>query len=94
LIPRFGRELISLHAEQAYAPPIPSTYRLQQAGSTFTNAAVRHITHVWHAVHVTVRTYNALRVRFSATVGEEPESSADTIYWDTEHEVLIFGKID
>jgi hypothetical protein len=40
LNPRFGRELISLHAEQAYAPTIPSAYRLQEAGSTFTNAAV------------------------------------------------------
>jgi hypothetical protein len=43
LSPRFGRKLISLHAEQAYAPPIPSAYRLQRAGSTFTNAAVRSL---------------------------------------------------
>jgi hypothetical protein len=39
--PPIGRELISLNAEQAYAPTIPSAYRLQRAGSTFTNAAVR-----------------------------------------------------
>ena len=39
--PRFGRELIALHAEQAYAPTIPSAHRLQRPGSTFTNAAVR-----------------------------------------------------
>jgi hypothetical protein len=32
--------LFSLNAEQAYAPTIPSAYRLQRAGSTYTNAAV------------------------------------------------------
>jgi hypothetical protein len=40
LSPRFGRELIALYAEQAYAPTIPSAYHLQRAGSTFTNSAV------------------------------------------------------
>jgi hypothetical protein len=40
LSPRFGRGLIALNAEQAYAPTIPSAHRLQLASSTFTNAAV------------------------------------------------------
>src|SRR5215207_2732507 len=33
-------ERLSLHPERAYVPTIPSGNRLQQSGSTFTNAAV------------------------------------------------------
>ena len=39
--------LFSLNAEQAYAPTIPSAYRLQRAGSTFTTDAVEVMRWGW-----------------------------------------------
>jgi hypothetical protein len=60
LSPRFGRELIALHAEQAYALTLPSAHRLQRAGLTFTNAAVSSVGSAIEALQSVLATNVAL----------------------------------